>query len=218
MEYYTLQQSLEWVAFGTLDVPFAEQNNQKEKLEVARDCLRQAFLAGKVRVASGNEPLPIKPLYDFDWAQNCIWPFEYPEQYLPLTSGKTDIKVSVRDLEREFPSTTTVPTTLTEHMVSPKQQYQEKEDIKRPGARIPHDVAYYLWEKEQNLSAKEICKIVNDSLMEYPKYKGHTVAKLGTVEKWLTGFRKGTYQPQNKKHILIKQFPAIFDKMRKAHK
>lgn len=72
MEYYTLQQSLEWVAFGTLDVPNAEQNNQKEKLEAARDCLRQAFLAGKVRVASGNEPLPIKPLYDFDWAQNCI--------------------------------------------------------------------------------------------------------------------------------------------------
>ena len=205
MEYYTLQQSLEWVAFGTLDVPFAEQNNQKEKLEAAKGYLRKAFLTGKVRIASGDKPLPIKPTYDFDWNMNCIYPFEYPGQCLSPTRDKTDIRVSVRDLKREFPRKTPNPKTTTK---TPRI-YRA-----RPERRTVHDIAYYFWQTNPQLQAKQIYQTLYTTLKSYPEFQnGREPVQCNTVRQWIQGFKNNQYNPATTKEKLSRQYDKVFSKL-----
>lgn len=203
----TLHEALTWVAFGAFNVPFAELNKNQETLDKAKQLLRRAFIAGRVHIGSGTEVLHATENIALDWDANSIALCSYPGQYISEQMLIKNIQVITEDLKREFP-----------HAVHERQQPIEEDSIKRPGACILHDVAYYLWEKEQNLSAKEIYHIVNAVMGTYPRYKDRTVVQLSSVEKWLTGFRNGTYKPANEKHILIKQFPGLFDKMRKAHR
>lgn len=211
MSELSLLQALEWVAFGNEDVSIPEKMQQKYKMEKATESLRHAFISGKVSVKSDGIPLCVKNTYGFDWENSIISPFEEGVFYLPLSADKKNITVSFEDLKREFP----LPIYNQTVKINSKKELLQR----RPSTLIVHDLAYYLWEKEQNLSAKEIYRIINAALSQYPKFKSKTeVAKYNTVAKWLTNFRNGTYKPENTKDILIKQFPGVFEKMRNSRK
>ena len=203
----TLYDSLTWVAFGTFNVPFAERNKNPEKLDEAKQLLQRAFITGRVHMASDTGILRPTEHFAFGWDTNSIVPFTYNGQYISERMIIKNVRVIIEDLEQEFP----------QHVHEQKQSVKQK-SAKRPGASILHDVAYYLWEKEKNLSAKEICNIVNLTMGGYPKYKDRTLIQQSSAEKWLTGFRNGTYMPANPKQLLINQFPGLFDKMRKTHR
>ena len=203
----TLYEALAWVAFGTFNVPFAELNKNQETLDNAKQLLRRAFISGRVHIGSDTEVLHGLENIALDWDTNSVALCTYPGQYISEQMLIKNIRIITEDLKREFPKP------AHEH-----QQPIKEESAKRPAACIPHDVAYYLWEKEPNLSAKDICRIVNAVMGTYPKYKDRTPIQQSSAGKWLTGFRNGSYMPANQKHTLIKQFPGLFDKMRSAHR
>ena len=208
MRDVTLRDALDWVANGTFDVPFAERAKQADKLAQASGTLRAALLSGKIRITSQGQPFKLTEYCGIDWDANQISESGYFCAF-PFTPLRSDIKVDAADLIREFPPAVDAPIT------PPRVQAQKR----RPGASTLHDIAYFLWEKEQNLAAKDIVRILNSAVIQYPEFRDEQEpAKPTTVAKWLTDFKNGTYKPANTKRQIIKNFPGIFDKLRQAHK
>lgn len=208
MNDLTLKESLEWVAFGTFDVPFAEQVKQDDKLKQAKETLYHALLSRKIRITSQGQAFQLTHSCAIDYDNNQISESGYFCAF-PFSQYKTDIKVNVSDLMREFPPAVDTPIT------PPRDQVLKR----RPGASTLHDIAYFLWEKEQNLAAKDIVRILNSAVIQYPEFRDEQEpAKPTTVAKWLTAFKNGEYKPANTKLQIIKNFPGIFDKLRQSHK
>lgn len=204
MKDLSLQDSLTYAAFGTFDIPFAEQYKEQDKIQNAKAILRKAFIAGKVRVFSDNTDLPIKDTYGFDWIGNRI--FATTGQYFTDECAKNNIKVCAEDLFREFPSN---------HKHTLVKPHKKEE---RPERRVIHDIAFYFWENNKQLQAKQLHQktcLVLQTYLEFAAPDKDPIT-LSTMQKWLSEFRAGKYTPATEKHKLSAQYRDIFSKLRNA--
>jgi len=204
MRIFSLQDSLTYAAFGTLDIPLSEQNKQRDKIETAKVMLRAAFIAGRVHLTADDKDFPIKNTYAFDWPGNRI--FAATGEYFTDACAKTNIRVCTDDLIREFPSN-------HKHPLNPPKGRTE-----RPERRIAHDIAFYFWENNKQLTAKQLWRKLCDVLNGYPEFqtKGKDPVSFDTMRKWLSDFKKGEYKPTTDKHKLSAQYKDIFSKLRNA--
>ncbi|MBR5153519.1 MAG: hypothetical protein IKW57_01860 [Alphaproteobacteria bacterium] len=220
-KYCSLQESTYWIAFGTTTPPAQVVLEQEQVLNKAKENLFDMLVAGLL-IPTGIQmelkPTDYLPKYHkserkkfkvhqsifLDIVENSIFDAYIDDnKHVQCNQFKfmTDIEIDFNELKKHFP---------------PKQD--DTNTKKRPVSRQIHDIVYYFWENNPNLSVKQISDITNYVIVNFfPEIaKGKNTVKLNTVRTWRSEFSQGKYTPAIPKHKISKQYRGIFQKLNDA--
>lgn len=219
-KYYTIAQAVDWVVFRGANLTIEQRIAHKDDIEKAIILLQTAFaehgeafdIFGKTRPNGKYKQITFYPNSILDMDRNYIMPC-YDADFVEGAIIYGEILICATQIQEAFPAPAPV-VQLDQHDAVKINQPPQK----RPG--VVHDIAFYLFENNPNLSAKELAAAVCKALTQYPQWENAKKAPVETLTmgKWLTEFKKKTYKPIRTKEEILRKFPGVFAKLHAALK
>ena len=221
---FTLQESVYWLTFGYKSSTALEVIKNETNISSAKQKLRKALISGLLK-ASGTkyayqtgceyrqikqDTFVISESDYIDYKNNKIYSMSGSGMYFDRRRIETsvfvgDITITLVDLRKQFAINNEKPNMLP-----------IKISHVRPVSRTKHDIAYFFWFSNKNLSVKVLAKAMEEVFNEYPDLNKGKAVSLASLQKWKTGFIQNKYQPITSKEKLANQYRGIFSKLNNA--
>jgi len=204
-EYWTIAQALEWLTFRGKELNMHQEMEKERLISRYSKILRAALCSEDVAVYGCKSPkakhkkVAIYPHCYLDYQNNSI----------AFDPERTRVWVGIQ----------IDAVALREFFLAPQPGDKEKPQPKRCSG-MPHDLAFYLFEDNKNLSAKELTNAVCEALAQYPKWENAKKPPVTppSMGKWLSEFKQKKYEPARTREEIRKQLPGVFAKLNAALK